>query len=146
VDISFFKETFKSQDSNVRDEEDSFNRIAFSAVLEKYMPSYHSIAPYVGVGAGYERSKEVDQDSGEPKDSKQECVTTRSAFDVVGVAGFQWFFTEGLSLGGEYSGTFFFGSGKEESTYDAGTTTTTDEYSNSGLTWEAFSVYFSVKF
>lgn len=146
VDISFYKETCKAQNPNYRDEEDSGNALGFSVVLEKYMPAYHSVAPYIGLGAGYARYKEVDQDPSQPKNSKEEYTETWSNFNLRGVAGFQWFFTDGMSLGGEYTGAFSFGSGKEEYTDADGKTTTAGETSGSSLDWYGASVYFSVKF
>jgi opacity protein-like surface antigen len=80
-----------------------------SLLYEKYMPAIHGIAPYVGAGAGYTYSKaEVDSD-GDVLDQ-----VTSNAFDVLGAIGFQWYFTEGMSLGGEYRTSFTYETGKEE--------------------------------
>jgi len=67
-----------------------------------HMPSMYSVTPYVGLHLNYgllSGSIEVDPDGGETQ-------TTDYSGNGVGIAaqlGFDWYFTEGLSLGGKYA-------------------------------------------
>jgi hypothetical protein len=106
--------------------------LALSAVIEKYLPSVHSVAPYIGIGAGFGYNKDETTNS-------SEVTTTGTSIDVLGVAGFQWYFTDALSLGGEYVGAFRHSSSKTEVDGD-----TTSETSMMKFYWYAASVYLSV--
>jgi opacity protein-like surface antigen len=120
----------------------TINNLAFSLVIERHLPPVHSISPYIGAGVGYDRySLEV-----EPFDTMADKgKVTFSSVDVKGVAGFQWYFTDGLSLGGEYLGAFSMGKMQLEVT-DDGHTEEAPEVSLTNFYWDAASVYLSVTF
>lgn len=115
--------------------------IAFSALLEKHLPAVHSISPYLGAGLGYDRFKIED----EPYYDWDKASITLSALDLKGVVGFQWYFTDGMSLGGEYLGSFSMGKVTTEST-DGGETEKGPELTFNRFYWDAASVFLSVTF
>lgn len=74
------------------------SRVGFGAsyTLEKYLPSFHSVAPYVGVGAGYYYGwSEEEYGTGISKSTKHRAL-------LQGVLGAEWAFTSGISLGARY--------------------------------------------
>lgn len=84
-----------------------------------HLPSLYSVTPYVGLHLNYgllSGSMEFDPDGGETQ-------TTDYSGNGVGIAaqfGFDWYFTEGLSLGGKYA-LGFQSLGTPEVTTEAGT-------------------------
>jgi hypothetical protein len=84
------------------------NEYGISLVYEKYMPAIHGIAPYMGAGAGFTLSKAKFEPG---QESYVDTELTGTGFDVLGVIGFQWYFTEGMSLGGEYETGFNYETG-----------------------------------
>jgi opacity protein-like surface antigen len=70
--------------------------IGGSLLLEKFVDPIGSVAPYLGIGAGYFYSTQKQPTT------DGEAKTTRAILEVPAVAGFQWWFTDGVSLGGEY--------------------------------------------
>ncbi|MGD9402827.1 MAG: hypothetical protein PVF95_11225 [bacterium] len=82
------------------DEEDSdkhtVSLIGGSILIEKFFESVSSVAPYVGIGfAGFYHSEKWPTEEGERK-------TNKTFLEIPGVAGFQWWFTDALAVGGEY--------------------------------------------
>jgi len=109
--------------------------IALSVVLEKYMPAISSVSPYIGFGAGYSRSKSENV-------PEQPSVVTESSIEAKAVAGFQWYFTDALSLGGEYTGSFQHCKETGEDTEGE----TLYEWTANTFSWDASHIYFSVRF
>jgi hypothetical protein len=67
-----------------------------SMLLEKFLNPHASVAPFVGIGFAYfYTSDKRPTDEGELK-------VTSNIIEVPLVAGFQWWFTDALALGGEY--------------------------------------------
>jgi opacity protein-like surface antigen len=84
------------------------NEYGISLVYEKYMPAVYGIAPYVGAGAAFTYSKAKYEPGQEGEDDTE---LTGNGFDVMTVVGFQWYLTEGMSLGGEYETAFNYETG-----------------------------------
>jgi hypothetical protein len=87
----------------------SCTEFGLSLIYEKYFMTIHGVAPYAGAGAGFTYSKAKVESDGETTSE-----VSGNAFDVMGVIGFQWYFTEGMSLGGEYQTGFTYESGNEK--------------------------------
>jgi opacity protein-like surface antigen len=130
VNISYAKLELPDQ-SGYTDIEESATRYGFSVVIEKYLPPIHSIAPYIGAGAGYDHFKY--EESAKLDNVKLSADVTASCIDLKALAGFQWYFTDGMSLGGEYVGAF------THATSDEMDTTLNSFY------WDAASVFLSVE-
>jgi hypothetical protein len=98
--------------------ERSCTEFGLSVIYEKYLMHIHSIAPYMGAGVGFAYAK-ADETW---KNTDDEWKWTGTIFSVMGVVGFQWYFTDGMSVGGEYRPAFHFESGEEtengETTYE----------------------------
>lgn len=74
-----------------------------SYTLEKYLSSFHSVAPYLGIGAGYSYSWSEDEytDAYDLEDRETSRSTSHRAM-LQGVLGVEWAFTSGISLGARY--------------------------------------------
>lgn len=66
-----------------------------------HFASFYSIAPYVGISIHLSALAADATMSDPPSDSKVEFSST--SFGTGAHFGFDWFFTEGISLGGQYS-------------------------------------------
>ena len=82
------------------DEEDgdkqTVSLIGGSIIIEKFLNPISSVAPYLGIGFGIFYSTDS-----KPTDEGELKVST-TTLEVPAVAGFQWWFTDALALGGEY--------------------------------------------
>lgn len=114
-----------------------------SLIYEKYLPPIHSIAPYLGAGVGFTHAS---MDYTEPEDGSEEWKEEISGniIHVMGVLGFQWYFTDGMSLGGEYRPGFHYQTGEVTTTY--GELETKTETSGYALNHRAASVFLGVHF
>ncbi|MGD9140556.1 MAG: hypothetical protein PVJ42_03360 [bacterium] len=74
-----------------------------SYTLEKYLSTFHSVAPYVGVGAMYSYywSEDERTDAYDLEDRETSKSTSHRA-TLQGVLGAEWAFTSGISLGARY--------------------------------------------
>ena len=74
-----------------------------SYTLEKYLSTFHSVAPYVGLGAGYSYSWSENEytDAYDVEDRETSKSTSHRAM-LQGVLGAEWAFTSGISLGARY--------------------------------------------
>jgi opacity protein-like surface antigen len=144
VNLDYSKETHKAPASTLKDAETKMTHVALSVVLEKYLPTIKSVAPYIGIGAGVGYSKD-DVIPSQLKAGKDETVETGTSFDLMAVAGFQWYFTDNISLGGEYLGAFSHSGTKLENT-DFGGTTSKIEGSTNAFFWNASYLFLSVGF
>jgi hypothetical protein len=109
-----------------------------SVIYEKYLPQIHSVAPYIGAGVGFTHAKTT---ATELFGDEIESEWSGNVITVMGVAGFQWYFTEGMSLGGEYRPGFHYETG--EWTEDGETLGETSGYV---LNHRAASVFLGVHF
>jgi len=84
--------------------------LGFSIFVEKYVGGFERLAPFVGVGMGYTYYASNDMDIHNTyRDSSgntywSDCYDrTTNTVDIMGALGFQWFFTNHMSLGGQYN-------------------------------------------
>ena len=131
----------KSDTNDDIDWDDDYNRYGVNAVYEKHMGSpCSSVSPYWGIGAGY--SKYSDETTDEAGDLAKYSSSTFAGF---GVLGFEWAFTDCLTLGGEYMLGYESWSASSE-TEIGGVTNTYNEQSASWMEFSTASVYLSVYF
>ncbi len=92
-----------------------------NVALEQHLSGPTAISPYIGgkVGFNYGQDKEEQGDS--------EAKEKMTSFGLAGILGFEWGFTESLTLGGEYTLGLDIGSHKVEVTEDNQTVTTEDD-------------------
>lgn len=99
--LSFGTNTSTLEDDNGTTET-SLTIFGISVDGNYHLPSLYSVTPYVGLHLNYgllSGSMDFDPDGGETQ-------TTDYSGNGVGIAaqfGFDWYFTEGLSLGGKYA-------------------------------------------
>ncbi|MCK4680801.1 hypothetical protein KAT82_06720 [bacterium] len=138
VGVQFGKEMFKDEDW---DDEYRDSVYGVSAVYEKHMAApCSSVSPYWGLGAGYSSFSDKYED-----DVGDTWTTSGTGFEGFGLMGFEWGFTDCLTLGGEYKLGFESWSQKSESDI-GGVTATYNEYSGTLMGFSAASVYLSVYF
>lgn len=138
VGVQLGKNTFKYEDF---DDEYGASVYGVSAVYEKHMAGpCSSVSPYWGLGAGYTMSSDKYED-----DIGDTWTTSGTGFEGFGVVGFEWGFTDCLTLGGEYMLGLESWSQKTESDI-AGVTDTYNEYSGTFMGFGTASVYLSVYF
>lgn len=132
LNFAYGKDEIKVGDTT---EEETFTDIGAALVWEKYMAAIASVAPYMGIGVGYMYSKEEWPDAGATWE------WTGNEIFIPLVAGFQWYFTEAISLGGEYRLSYAYTSGeyKEDGTKVSETTM-------SAFGFSAASVFFAVHY
>jgi len=138
VGAQFGTESYTDDDS---DSDAKYSVYGLNAVYEKHLEgACSSVCPYWGVGAGFSMfsDKYTDADDDTWTDSG-------TSFGIFGLLGFEWGFTNCLTLGGEYQAGF--ASWSSETEVDVGGDTTTfDEESGSFMGFGAASVYLSVYF
>jgi opacity protein-like surface antigen len=103
-----------------------------------------SVSPYLGAGIGYFSWKSEEPYAGEAARDYDKYTQKQSGFDVHALAGFEWGFTDCMTLGGEYMLGFSSGSYKEEANYVGGDTSTLSEQDHSWMGFGTASVYLSV--
>jgi hypothetical protein len=111
------------------DYEESYSLYGVEAVYEKHLESpCASVVPYWGIGGGFE----MWTDETITPDGYRETYTeteSGTAFYFFGALGFEWAFTDCLTLGGEYQAGFWTGSGDTEYEYPGGDSETCCEWS-----------------
>ena len=122
--------------------EQSCMEFGLSLIYEKYLPHIHSIAPYIGAGVGFTRSSMDYEELETTTDYKEEV--SGNIIHVMAVAGFQWYFTDGMSLGGEYRPGFTYETG--EATVTIGDNEMKGEISGYALNHRAASLFLGVHF
>ena len=138
VGVQFGKDTFKDDDF---DQEYTDSVYGASVVYEKHMAgSCSSVAPYWGIGAGFSMMSDKYEDS-----VGDTWTDSGTGFAGFGLLGFEWGFTDCLTLGGEYMLGFESWSSDTESDI-GGVTNTYNEYSGSVMGFGTASVYLSVYF
>jgi opacity protein-like surface antigen len=110
----------KQQDPERKTTDTTFG---LNLTLEKHMAGAASISPYIGARAGFDYSKDKNEQG------DNESTDKRTGFGVAGVLGFEWGFTESLTLGGEYALGVRSGSREVEVKTGSTTETTRDESS-----------------
>jgi outer membrane protein W len=120
--------------------EETYTRIGAMLVWEKYMAPIASVAPYMGIGAGYFYNKWEEPYTGSLAD-EEKVETTANDLMVALVGGFQWYFTDAISLGGEYRLAYTYSSGETKVAGDK-----VSENTSSMFGFDAASVFFSVHY
>jgi hypothetical protein len=147
-------EPCSNADPDVPDDEYSMTDIGVEVVFEKHLDGCGpSVSPYVGLGAGFGTMtiEEKEADSYYDMDDDEyvwgQTITTDDAtyFEVFGVAGFEWAFTDCLTFGGEYILGFQSWSGSHEVDHvDPEEDTYTCDISGTWMGFGETSVFFSV--
>jgi opacity protein-like surface antigen len=125
-----------SQEKAAQDK-DKDTDFGVEVALEKYMNSGKPVAPYIGGKAG------IALENNKVEAGDTETETKNTSFEIAALAGFQWGFTEGLTLGGEYTLGVEIGKHKVEFT-DGNTTTTTADNSFTRIGIGTASLFLSV--
>jgi hypothetical protein len=147
VQFGMSSETYESDVTGYADDEESYTVYGLNAVYEKHMEGpCSSVSPYWGIGAGFAMDSDeyVWAINGEGDTNSETDKTT--GFAGFGVLGFEWGFSNCMTLGGEYQAGFSMWSGETESEGVVGRTETTDKYSGSFMGFSTASVYLSVYF
>ena len=111
------------------------NNIGISLAMEKHSGSSKTLSPYIGAGVGlttFSNKEEFTHAAAPATGTPLSTTDSGMSYGVFGLAGFQWFFTENISLGGEYQLGFSGGSQKTEDK-DQGQPTTTAKGSGFNL-------------
>jgi opacity protein-like surface antigen len=146
LDIGMASTKTKGQ-GGFTDAKTSGSVIGLSVAVEKHLPGPASVSPYMGAGAGFMMAKvTVEPSRFLPSDPGDELKTTDKAtmFNVFGMLGFEWGFTESLTLGGEYRLGLNSASGSTEEEMQSAPTIKSDEISGLGVGFGTASVYLSV--
>jgi hypothetical protein len=142
VQFGKWTETCESDIPGYEDTEETYSVYGLNAVYEKHMEApCSSVSPYWGVGAGFASISE------KYCDEYGYCITDKgTGFAGFGVLGFEWGFTNCLTLGGEYQCGFWNWSGETEYDDVESRTETRDKFSGSFMGFDVASVYLSVYF
>lgn len=138
--------TDESNTPGTADTENKCTDYGLSAALEMHREgACSSVSPYFGVGVNVLMSSEKDTRplSGTPAETWTE-TDSETAFGAFGIVGFEWAFSNCMTLGGEYQLGLQSSSGDTET--DAGTSVTTDKFSTSVIGFQTSSLYLSVYF
>jgi hypothetical protein len=141
VGFQFGRSSFTDEDA--ADDWETIDSVyGVNAIYEMHMAGpCSSVSPYWGFGGAYSMfSDKYNQNAPDPVIKR---TISGSGFAGFGVMGFEWGFTDCLTLGGEYLAGFGNWSGKTE-TDVGGDVTTSNEYSSSLMGFGTASVYLSV--
>jgi hypothetical protein len=133
----------ESDVSGVADSENNYSLYGLNAVYERHMgPACSSVSPYWGIGAGFAiHSDEYIVPAGVANEI-QTTTYKGTDYEVFGVMGFEWGFTDCLTLGGDYKLGFTGGSTEREVDDDP----VDNKYSDTLIGFGTASVYLSVYF
>jgi hypothetical protein len=144
VNLAYGGDTWKDEYGEGHDKKVSCLEFGFDLWYEKYFPHIHSVAPYMAFGFGYTYASHELKGSESCDDSKR--AFSGSYLDLMGALGFQWYFTNAMSLGGEYRVAYMYQSGKCEITPCEGDKYNWSDYSGNHFNWYPVAFYFSVHF
>jgi opacity protein-like surface antigen len=141
-------------DDDQPDDEYSWQEIGVTLVFEKHLEGCgSSVSPYIGAGGGFSMLSVEDKCAdwwmdGDDVEWGQDVKTVdATAFEFFAVAGFEWAFTDCMTLGGEYQLGFTSVSGEYEKDYanpDMDENYKTGEDSGSCIGFGTASVFLSV--
>jgi hypothetical protein len=106
--FSFF--LWNNGDDNAKANESDFG---IGVALLYNLPVLYSIAPYLGGGIGFDAYSYENTNDGIAKgdDQHQQSPTygpqSNTSIGLTGLAGFDWYFTDGIALGAEFSLGFY---------------------------------------
>jgi opacity protein-like surface antigen len=145
LDVGMASSSEKGLGGNT-DDKTSGSVIGLSVAIEKHLPGPTNVSPYMGAGAGFGMARATS----EPSRPQQPATGTMlkqtdkaTAFGVFGMLGFEWGFTESLTLGGEYRLGLNGSSGSSEREYQSSPTVKGNEISGIGIGFGTASVYLS---
>lgn len=147
VVFDMLSSTEKAPVSGFTDDKESATVVGINLAIEKHAAGMGSLSPYLGADAGFSMSnvKEEPSVSSSPVNGTVLKSTTKgTAFGVGLLAGFEWGFSEGVTLGAEYKLSATFGSSKEETEIKGLPTVTTDDISGSMIGFGTASFFLSV--
>jgi hypothetical protein len=135
IDVGFSNEEDRSYADYIDPEHDDAGekrdydsrRVGTSVLLEKYAAGYHSVRLFYGGGLAYTYAQDERVTSYRHGDyySVRAYESTAHTMKVVALMGFQWYFAEHISLGGEYRLTFrYFWLDRDEVRADNSTSST----------------------
>lgn len=101
IGFGTFSQTKKSSTTGNSDETQSGLLFGIQALAEWHMTPIGGVSPYFGGGINVALSSATIKPS-EPSGTTAEFDASGTQFGIAGVAGFEWFFTNAMSLGGEY--------------------------------------------
>ncbi len=105
----------------------STTQFGIAAGIQAHMRPLYSTSPYVGGQISFGSSSYDNGGSG-----NNDFKRSSSSFGVAAIAGFDWFFTRGLCLGGQVALGFASTSASETGS-ETGTSTTVDSQSNTTI-------------
>jgi hypothetical protein len=136
----------EANDEGYADTENNFTGYGLEAVYEKHMESMcPSVGPYWGIGASFMMGSDEYVNPTGPDGGTSTVTYKENYFSIFGALGFEWAFTDCMTLGGEYQLGFWKGSGETESDYSGGDRSETyDKYSDTWIGFDEASVFLSV--
>lgn len=146
VDFSLGSSKVKGTSGSTDDKESDVT-LGANVAIEMHRAGPKSISPYLGAGAGFSTSKHTEEPSHASSPSSGtllKSTTVGTAFAAFVMAGFEWGFSESLTLGGEYRAGLNFGSGHVETERQGVPTVKTNEASALGLGFGTASLFLSV--
>lgn len=117
--------------TNIGTDEESGSLIGVAVDVNYHLNSFYSVSPYLGANINFGTYSYTFEEKRTVAGSTNEKNEFSSSNFGIGLnIGFDWFFTEGLALGGKYT-IGFKSLGSPEYTYTSGTTSTTTNFGSS---------------
>lgn len=145
LDIGMASSTEKGQGGDT-DDKASASMIGVSVAMERHLAGPANVSPYMGAGVGFTLAKatqEPSRSTPSPDFTLLKETDKATIFSLFGMLGFEWGFTESLTLGGEYRLGLNSASGSSESEYQNGPTVKGNEISGMSLGFSTASVFLS---
>ena len=95
-----FNFAYANENENITEQDSSRTWIGGTFIVEKYVIPKSSVAPYIGGGFGYYWNREWYKTG--TGSARRSFSNTDKIVEVPLVAGFQWYFAQAWSVGGEY--------------------------------------------
>jgi hypothetical protein len=148
VIVDRYSHVDEADEEGYADDEHNYTGYGLAAVYEKHMESMcPSVAPYWGLGAGFEMASDEYVTATGPDGGTSTTTDKGTWFEVFGALGFEWAFTDCMTLGGEYQLGFWRGSGETELDSSSGSRSETyDKFSDTWIGFDTTSVFLSVYF
>jgi opacity protein-like surface antigen len=121
--------------------------IGLDLAVEKHATGMGSLSPYIGAEVGVSMMNDKTEPSLPATISTGTLLKATEKgmkFGIGGLAGFEWGFTEGVTLGAEYTLGLSFNTGKTEYTYQGAPVVTTGDTKGMSLGFGTASFYLSV--
>lgn len=138
----------ESDEPDYADSENNYTVYGLNAVYEKHMEGpCASVSPYWGIGAAFALESDEEVWATGPDGETSTTTDKGTGFAGFGCLGFEWAFTNCMTLGGEYQLGFWSWSGETESDSSGGDRTETyDKYTETFMGFDTASVFLSVYF